>query len=298
MKDIAILTERRYLSPKLKNWYIDNILLEDRLVLSELKKLGVSCTRVAWDDHFDFSNFRFAVFRTTWNYFDELASFLDFLKLGKKKIRFINPYDQIIWSLNKRYLLELKSLGINIPPTIIVKRGDSARTLSKICHQKSWNHVVIKPCVSAAAWNTYEIKDPKSKESNDLFDRLSCGQDMIIQVFQDSVVTVCEVSLMIIDGKYSHAVLKRVKRGDFMVQDDFGGSVVLYQPTQKEISFANNVITTLPFKPLYGRVDIVLDNTGHIALSELELIEPEMWFRLNHNSSIKMARAIKNYIEH
>ena len=120
MKDIAILTERRYLSPKLKNWYIDNILLEDRLVLSELKKLGVSCTRVAWDDHFDFSNFRFAVFRTTWNYFDELASFLDFLKLGKKKIRFINPYDQIIWSLNKRYLLELKSLGINIPRTIIV----------------------------------------------------------------------------------------------------------------------------------------------------------------------------------
>ena len=121
---------------------------------------------------------------------------------------------------------------------------------------------------------------------------------MIIQVFQDSVVTVGEVSLMIIDGKYSHAVLKRVKRGDFRVQDDFGGSVVLYQPSQKEISFANNVITTLPFKPLYGRVDIVLDNTGHIALSELELIEPEMWFRLNHNSSIKMARAIKNYIEH
>jgi hypothetical protein len=34
-----------------------------------------------------------------------------------------------------------------------------------------------------------------------------------------------------------------------------------------------------PFKPIYARVDIVNDNNNQASLSELELIEAELWFR-------------------
>ena len=33
--------------------------------------------------------------------------------------------------------------------------------------------------------------------------------------------------------------------------------------------------------PAYGRVDLVRDNHGNLAVMELELIEPELWLR-NH----------------
>ena len=82
-----------------------------------------------------------------------------------------------------------------------------------------------------------------------------------------------------INGQYSHAVLKRAKNGDFRVQDDYGGSVESYCPNSIEHQFCETIIDVLPFKPIYARLDIIRDNSNNLALSELELIEPEMWFR-------------------
>ena len=36
--DIVILTDSRYVDPKETNWYIDQVLLEDKLLLEELEK--------------------------------------------------------------------------------------------------------------------------------------------------------------------------------------------------------------------------------------------------------------------
>jgi hypothetical protein len=63
------------------------------------------------------------------------------------------------------------------------------------------------------------------------------------------------------------------------VQDDFGGTVQPYQPTAEEIAFAEKVFAVCDPMPLYGRVDFVTDNEGQLAVVELEIIEPELWFR-------------------
>ena len=44
--------------------------------------------------------------------------------------------------------------------------------------------------------------------------------------------------------------------------------------------------------PSYARVDIIWDNSGDLAVSELELIEPELWFRLNSNAAQKLAEHV------
>ena len=72
---LAVLTEKRYLKPDNLDLYINNILTEDLLIQTEIEKLGISCARVSWDDNFNPSDFQFALFRTTWNYFDHLSSF-------------------------------------------------------------------------------------------------------------------------------------------------------------------------------------------------------------------------------
>ncbi len=292
MKDIAILTEKRYLNPSKVNWYVRNILQEDGLVQAELEALNISCRRIAWDDSCDLSGFRFALFRTTWNYFDELSSFVNFLKKWSPIVSFINPYQQILWNLNKKYLLELAMLGVNITETEIVTKSNYV-TLKNICQKRNWKNIVIKPCVSAAAWQTHHIKEVQINNSEKLFYELVEKQNMIVQEFQNNIQSFGELSLMIIGGKYSHAVLKKAKIGDFRVQDDFGGSVETYLANKQEIDFAEKTISLLPFHPIYARVDIIVDNQNKLALSELEIIEPEMWFRLSESSVKKLAGEIK-----
>jgi hypothetical protein len=80
------------------------------------------------------------------------------------------------------------------------------------------------------------------------------------------------------------------------VQDDHGGKVEKYQPTEDEIIFAENCIKLSPFNPIYARVDIVYDNNNMLSLSELELIEPELWFRNNPVSANLLAEEVTNLI--
>ena len=82
----------------------------------------------------------------------------------------------------------------------------------------------------------------------------------------------------------------------YPIQDDFGGTVDVYNPKKSEINFALNVVSALPSRPAYARVDVVFDNNGKIALSELELIEPEMWFRFRPQAAKSLAKYIKNRV--
>ena len=117
------LTEKKYLHPINPDWYIKNILKEEKLIQNSLKKLGIVSFREAWDAPFDISKYKYLLFRTTWNYFDKINEFKSFLVENKNVVSFINPYTQIIWNLNKNYLLELSERGINIPETTIVTKS-------------------------------------------------------------------------------------------------------------------------------------------------------------------------------
>jgi hypothetical protein len=104
-----------------------------------------------------------------------------------------------------------------------------------------------------------------------------------------------EVALMFFNGQYSHAVLKVAKPGDFRVQDDFGGTVHNYTPTDEEIRLGEQTVQACAIVPVYARVDIIEDNNSVPAVSELEIIEPELWFRFHPPSAEQLAEAIFNY---
>ena len=105
-----------------------------------------------------------------------------------------------------------------------------------------------------------------------------------------------EISLIMIGGKYTHAVKKIAKKGDFRVQDDHGGHVKKYTATKQEILFAEKCLEASPFKTVYARVDLVYDNNNIPSLSELELIEPELWFRNKPKSAEFLAEEVFNLI--
>ena len=102
---------------------------------------------------------------------------------------------------------------------------------------------------------------------------------------------------MLFGGQYTHSVIKKAKSGDFRVQDDFGGSVENYQPSIEIIDLAKESIKHLKPTPAYARVDIIWDNDSKIAVTELELIEPELWFRFNESAADILALEIKDFLK-
>ena len=291
--DIVILTDHRYVNPKEVTAYNANVLLEDQLVQDALEKQGFRTHRKSWDDAtFDWSTTRFALFRTTWDYFDRFDEFSLWLDTASKQTAFINSEKLIRWNIDKRYLKDLEEKGICIPPTRVVEKGEQI-TLTSIHEQFHFEDLVVKPVFSGAARHTYKVTKENLSQHEPIFQNLVAQEPMLVQTFQKRIVTEGEKSLILFDGVYSHAVLKIAKKGDFRVQDDFGGSVDEYHPTQEEIIFAEKTLAALDEKPSYARVDIFNDNNNAVALAELELIEPELWFRNQPSAADALAKAVK-----
>ena len=294
--DITILTDSRYVNPDKLNTYVQNILDEDNLVIQALKERGLSVIRVDWaDPDYDWSTTKIALFRTTWDYFDKFDDFMRWLNTAKEIVHFINPIDLILWNLDKHYLQDLSEKGIHIPDTKFIEPGEQT-TLSNVFHDAGWTYAILKPAISGSARHTYRLSATNLADHEAIFQQLIEKEAMLLQPFQNSVLKRGEVALLYFDGRYSHAVLKVAKTGEFRVQSDFGGTVHNYTPTVDELTLGKKTLQACEQIPVYARVDIIEDNDGNPAVSELELIEPELWFRFYPASAQAMADAIIKYI--
>lgn len=294
--DIVILTEDRYVNPSVINDYNRNLLLEDQLVSDALKNEGISVERKSWSDpDFDWSTTKFIIFRSTWDYFDRYDEFSIWLKDVSTKTTLLNSAEIIHWNIDKHYLLDLKQRGIHICESYFIEKGTDT-SLLELHKNLGWEKTVLKPCVSGAARHTYKLEKDTFKQHEVIFQKLISNEAMMLQPFQENIVTKGEFSFVIINGKYSHAVLKIAKPGDFRVQDDFGGTVHVHQASEQQIEFAENAVKACKGKPMYARVDVIIDNDNKLAISEIELIEPELWFRNHQNAALILAKEIKKLL--
>ena len=294
--DVVLLTESRYINPIKLNPYIENVLKEDELVLNAFDKNHLKSTKKDWNDaNFDWSCAKTVIFRSTWDYFDQFPNFENWLNKVQKKCQLINSYNQIKWNLDKRYLIDLKSWGLPVTESVFVKKNSNT-ILKNIAEEKHWNHIVIKPTISGAARLTYQLKQKEIVNFQSRWIYLTNQEEFIVQEFQKNVVENGEIALMLFGGEYSHAVLKKAKKGDFRVQDDFGGTVQKITPSKNMIALAQKTVQKLHPIPLYARVDIILNNENEAVVMELELIEPELWFRFKEESAEKLGILVKEFI--
>jgi len=292
MFDVVILTDNRYVNPTKTDWYIDQVLLEDQLLFDALTKKGLKVCKKDWADaDFDWNTTKLAIFRTTWDYFERFNEFFIWLENTKNKTNFINSSEIINWNIDKHYLQDLSKNGINIASTLFIEKGET-NTLTELLQKTKWKEAVIKPAISGAARHTYRINTKNYKEYESIFRELIGKECVLFQEFQINIETQGEISLIMIGGEYTHAVKKIAKKGDFRVQDDHGGTVEQYIATESEIEFAIKCIKKCPYSPIYARVDVVYDNNNKLSLSELELIEPELWFRNKPESATLLAEVV------
>ena len=143
-----------------------------------------------------------------------LKIFFSWIEKTKNKTEFINSSDIIKWNIDKHYLIDLEKKGINIASTIFVEKGDKTN-LKNLFKKTKWKKAVIKPAISGAARHTYLIDTDSYEEYEELFQKLINEKCMLFQVFLSDIKIFGEISLILIDGEYTHAVKKKLPKRRF-----------------------------------------------------------------------------------
>ena len=290
--DVILLTESRYENPLNPDWYEQQILNEDGVLIAALEAEGLRVKRLNWaTPDFDWTSCRLAVFRTTWDYFNRIQEFIPWLDKVGTMTQLVNSYELVRWNIDKHYLIDLHNKGIHIVTTELVEHGGS-QDLSVFFEAWHCEDLIIKPCIGGTARHTYRVDKQNIAELQLLFDQLVTSEAMLIQPFQKNILLQGELSILLFGGKYSHAVHKIAKSGDFRVQDDFGGTAFAYDATESEIAFAENAVLACPTMPAYARIDVIYDNDGRLAISELEAVEPELFFRFRPEAGALLVKEI------
>ena len=268
---------------------------DDIHLASALARLGIEAVACTWSDpSVDWSAFDAVLIRTTWDYFQRYEEFLRWL--DGLPVATINERSLLRWNSDKRYLLELAQLGVDIVPVDVA----TARELPALLASMRGRDLVVKPTVSGGAWNTV-----RGVSGSDDFERaiaaLPSGYDYIVQAFVPEVARDGEWSLLFFDGEYSHAIIKRAASGEFRVQSQFGGSVEPIEPTAGILASARQslaAVARLGFADhAYARVDgVVVD--GRFRLMELEMIEPALFLADRPDAAESFARRLENRLRH
>ncbi|HXA84344.1 MAG TPA: hypothetical protein VNZ47_04670 [Candidatus Dormibacteraeota bacterium] len=263
----------------------------ERLMLPFLEAAGVESQIIDWRSPVDFNQFDLLVLRSCWDYHLRAAEFAEWLQRVAREVPVLNSLTTVLWNQNKFYLQELESQGIEIAPTIFVTGTEGVGSRERL-QVKNWPKIVVKPAVSASAHKTC-LMDSVALPTDAELARQMSGGPFLIQQFIPEIQTHGEISFIYIDGRYSHAVLKRPSAGDFRVQQEHGGSAETFLPSSALLDQSNQIAAAVQHvrKSLYCRIDAVARN-GKLVLMELELIEPELFLGLVEGAAERFADAI------
>ncbi|MGB1586242.1 MAG: ATP-grasp domain-containing protein [Thermoplasmatota archaeon] len=228
--------------------------------------------------------------RTPWDYAQHAMRFMGWLDaLDAADTPVLNPTDVLRWNLDKRYLLDLEVKGHAIVPTRAVRSLDKA---VETAQRAGWADAVAKPVIGGGAEGLHRIRDGQLVEVNadaNPWGAAGATGRILVQPYLPEIQA-GEWSLYFFAGAYSHAVLKTPAAGDFRIQEEHGGATQAAKPPAHVLAAAQAISADVP-DALYARVDgVVVD--GRFLLMELELIEPELYFRYADGAEARFAKAV------
>lgn len=252
-----------------------------------LADAGAEVTPIAWTEAEDLSTFDVVTPLVVWGYHVDYPRWLELLdRAERERWAMINPPALLRWNGDKAYLAELATRDVSTVPTLAVEACcDADLEEARRRFESDW--LVIKPPISASAMGTHRLGP------NDDLPADSRGCPMIVQPLIEEIATTGEFSLMLFNGEYSHAVVKRPKAGDFRVQEYHGGvTLPCSAPPTGAVRLAQAALAVAPAAAAYARVDIVPDDQGVLRIMELELIEPSLFLDHAPDGGASFTRSI------
>ena len=267
---------------------IPNLTDDDRLLVPALAAHGISAIPAVWDDDaVDWQSFAAVVIRSPWDYHLAPGRFVAWIdRLDGAGVRLINPAPVLRWNAEKTYLRELADAGIAVVPTRWIERSDRS-SLVEILRQAGWSRAVVKPSIAATAYRTWSTSLDAVEHDEGRFRELVAERRVLVQPFINAITSEGEWSLMFFGGEYAYSVLKAPKPGDFRVQSDFGGTMVVRDAPPELVEQASGVLDAIPFARsalAYARVDGCVVDRGFV-LMELEVLEPALFLAVKRGAA-------------
>lgn len=247
---------------------------------------GAEVEPVPWTDEREIGSFDLVLPLVAWGYhlqYDAWLAFLD--RVEEAGVAMLNPPALLRWNGDKAYLAELADAGVPTVPTLAVEACCDA-DLEEARRRFGSEWLVIKPPISASASGTHRLGP------NDDLPADSRRRPMIIQPLIEEIAKTGEFSLMLFDGQFSHAVVKRPAEGDFRVQPHLGGVTLPSKAPPGAERLARQALAAAPARATYARVDIIPDDDGVLRIMELELIEPALYLNHAPDGGIAFTQAI------
>ncbi len=275
---------------------LSNFQSYDNLIVKPFRNLGWECEFIPWDSiSINWDDFEAVIIRSTWDYQQKEKLFFKTLQsIEASTATLYNSLDTVKWNINKRYLLELERENISIIPTKFYDSFDFD-IVSQLFSFFNENKLIIKPCVSANADDTFILEQSKMENLKSVLKNTFSQKNFLVQPFIKNIKSEGEYSLIYFGNRLSHVLLKTPKNGDFRVQEEHGGSLKkINKPESLLIDFGNKVMQTIPYQCLYSRVDVVRDGNNYL-LMEVELIEPSLYFNMDPKSPQMFAKVFNKW---
>lgn len=291
-KKVGLVTYKKFQSDYGRTSYASKecpgLTVSDNEVRKFLEKHNILCQPLAWDDPYSqFSNFDLLILRSSWNYYHSENEYKEFLKFIDRIPLLYNDPKVIKWNSNKLYLKDLNKKRIPIIPTLFLN-DVKALKVKDFNFLPGEKNVVIKPCVSGNARNTHRVDinpidfNTLEKFKNNIVEAPLGG--IMIQPFVESIVDLGEISLIFFRDKFSHAVRRIPLPESFCTHEN---AISLKKVPLEALDLAKRTLAAtyqilrMPAASLlYARVDVLYDPTKGYLLSELEVIEPELFLQL------------------
>ncbi len=269
---------------------------DDRLLVTELDKRGLSVTAAVWSDpKVDWSKSKVCILRSTWDYHSRFAEFGAWIDRVSRLTTIWNPPELVQWNADKGYLRDLESAGVRTVPTVWARRGEEF-SLDRCCEERGFSNVVIKPARGAATHDVLLVHGDRSSLARGQahLDRLLREHDALVQPYLDSVISYGERALIFIEDRHSHAVVKKPFDKVLAVK---ASTTPVVEAAPDEIDLATKALHRVPVRPMYARVDLLRDSNGDPRVSEVELIEPGLYFGACAQAVTMFADALERQLD-
>ena len=266
---------------------------DSELLVRALAERGVVAEMVSWDDpDVAWGGAELVVVRSTWDSVDRPVEYLRWANQVDQVSSLVNPAQALAWNLDKVYLTELAALDVPVVPTQMVEPRSAWRLPA--------GEFVVKPSISAGGRETARYGPAHLPAARGHVERLlGPGHTVMIQPYRPTVAEPGEISLVFIEGDYTHAVRKGpVLEAGAGVQEHPWEKVVflgLTEPSEAELAVARKaqVAPETRLGPLaYSRVDLLVGPSGEPLVLEVELIDPYLSLSESQVALSRLASAL------
>jgi hypothetical protein len=256
------------------------------LARAALAEIGIDAVPVVWSDpSADWSSFDLIVANGVWDNIHHVDEFLAWVAAREQDgTPTVNSPATLRWNLDKRYLRELEATGVPIVPTSWVE-PDAGSATAEVDIALPDGEVVIKPSISGGGHHTARYRPDEHEDARaHARELVAAGRTVMIQPYQASVDEVGELGLVFLGGEFSHAIQKdpMIRRGAGPLEHLIDNQVVRPATASSgHIDLGQRAVAAAEARlgpSTYARVDVVERPDGELAILELELLDPVLFF--------------------